>query len=251
MDPIRTQSADLARGIARPPAPELSESTRKGLFIVVPAYNECEMLPGVIRALRRDYANVVVVDDGSSDGSFEVARRAGAIVLRHIVNRGQGAALQTGIEFSLERGAEIVVTFDADGQHDARDVARLVQPIADGEVDATLGSRFLEAASKVPTGRRMLLGLGILFTWLTSGVRLSDTHNGLRAFSRRAAGELEISMDRMAHASELIEKLHRSGLRYREVPVQIRYTGYSLAKGQRASGALGIALEYLMGRIAR
>ncbi|MAG29467.1 MAG: family 2 glycosyl transferase [Deltaproteobacteria bacterium] len=237
--------------MARPPAPELAESLRKGVYVVVPAYNERTTLPEVVRTLRRDYPNVVVVDDGSSDSSYEVSRRAGASVLRHIVNRGQGAALQSGIEFSLLRGAQIIVTFDADGQHDARDIARLVQPIAAGEVDATLGSRFLEPGSNVPLARRLLLSGGILFTWLTSGVRLTDTHNGLRAFSREAAGALEIRMDRMAHASEFVEKLHRSGLHYREVPVRIRYTRYSLAKGQQASGALGIVRDYLMGRIAR
>ena len=130
-------------------------------------------------------------------------------------------------------------------------MARLVAPIAAGDAEITLGSRFLGDDRGIPLGRRLVLAGGILFTWLASGVRLSDTHNGLRAFSRRAASQIEISIDGMAHASEIIDKVHRTGLRYREVPVRIRYTSYSIAKGQRSSSALRIVLDYLMGRVAR
>ena len=236
---------------AASPAQELSESLRKGVYVVIPAYNERASVGEVVRELRTQYPNVVVVDDGSSDGTAEVARDSGATVLRHIVNRGQGAALQSGLEYSLQRGAEMLVTFDADGQHDARDVARLLEPIAAGDAEITLGSRFLVPNREVPLGRRLLLAGGVLFTWIASGIRLSDTHNGIRAFSRRAASQIEICIDGMAHASEIIEKVHRTGLRYCEVPVRVRYTSYSLAKGQRSSGAWRIVLDYLMGKVSR
>ncbi len=246
-----TGSARAGRGSPRIPIEPPAEPLRKGIQVVVPAYDEARSIARVVRELRGTYPNVVVVDDGSSDETGERARRAGATVLRHVLNRGQGAALQSGIEYALAQGAEIVVTFDADGQHDVRDIARLVRPILEGEVDVVLGSRFLEDGAEVPRLRRLLLAAGIVFTRLTTGARLSDTHNGLRAFSRRAAARLQIRLDGMAHASEVIDCVHRSGLPYCEAPVRIRYTEYSQAKGQRASGAFRIVLDYLMDRFTR
>lgn len=229
----------------------LPDAVRRSLFIVIAAYNEAGAIGAVVRELRAAYSNVVVVDDGSHDATAQTAHEAGAIVLRHLLNRGQGAALQTGIAYALRSGAEIVVTFDADGQHQPSDIPALARPIVAGEVDVCLGSRFLEHGGSVPFGRRMLLAGAIVFTRITSGLKLSDAHNGLRAFSRKAASMLDIHLDRMAHASELIDQIRSSGLPYREVPVHIRYTEYSLAKGQRSSAALRVALDYLIGRLLR
>ena len=218
-------------------------------FVVVPAFNESRAIGEVVRGLREWCPNVIVVDDGSTDETSAAARRCGAHVLRHIVNRGQGAALQTGIRFALARGAQYVVTFDSDGQHLAEDIVRLVGPVHRGEVDITLGSRFLGQAVNMTAGRRWLLRAGVLFTRIVSGVKVTDTHNGLRCFSRRAAERLRITLDRMAHASELIDQVRASGLPYREVPVRIQYTEYSRAKGQGALGALKIVLHYFLGRL--
>lgn len=230
---------------------ELADSVRRKLFVVIAAYNEDAVIGRVVRELRAVYPNVVVVDDGSSDETWRSAREGGAIVLRHLLNRGQGAALQTGITFALEKGAEVIVTFDADGQHRVQDVAALAAPIAASEVEICLGSRFLDDSDAVPFGRRMLLAAAIVFTRLSSGMKLSDAHNGLRAFSRRAAACFDIQLDRMAHASELIDQIRSSGLSYREVAVRIHYTDYSLAKGQRSSAALRVAWDYLIGRLLR
>jgi glycosyltransferase involved in cell wall biosynthesis len=221
------------------------------VFVVIAAYNEAGAIAKVVGELRETCPNVVVVDDGSSDDTYREAREAGAVVLRHLINRGQGAALQTGITYALERGAEVIVTFDADGQHQPKDIPALIKPIVSGQVEICLGSRFLEHADAVPLGRRLLLIGAILFTRATSGLKLSDAHNGLRAFSREAAKRFDIRLDRMAHASELIDQVRSSGLPYREVPVHIRYTDYSLAKGQRSSAALRVAIEYLIGRLLR
>ncbi|MDD9945441.1 MAG: glycosyltransferase family 2 protein [Myxococcales bacterium] len=223
----------------------------RGTWVVIAAYNEGEAIGGVVSDLVDDYPNVVVVDDGSGDDTADAAAGAGAVVLRHVINRGQGAALQTGITYALTRGAAYIVTFDADGQHQKSDLPALIGPLARGEVDICLGSRFLEHAGSVPLARRLLLSLAVLFTRLTSGVRLTDAHNGLRAFSRRAAARIDIRLDRMAHASELIDQIRQSGLPYREIPVHIRYTDYSLAKGQRGSAAFRVALDYLIGRVMR
>ncbi len=229
----------------QPPDTEAEHAGGHRVIVVVPAYNEGATIEAVVRELRAEGVRVVVVDDGSKDDTGAVARSAGAEVLRHAINRGQGAAIQTGIAHALRRAADVVVTFDADGQHDAKDIHGLAAPVLAAQCDVALGSRFLDGRSDVPPARRVVLMLGVLFTRLISRVRLTDTHNGLRAFSRRAARELTISMDGMAHASEIIDQIRTHGWRYREVPVAVRYTPYSLGKGQRSSNAVRIALEML------
>ncbi len=219
--------------------------------LILPAYNEAATIGEVVREVAEVYEHVVVVDDGSTDATGAEARAAGATVLRHAVNRGQGAALQTGIAYSLRRGARCVVTFDSDGQHRVADVAKLLEPIRRGEAEIVLGSRFLGTAPRIPWFRRGLLRCAVVFTWAVSGVRLTDAHNGLRAFSRRVAKRLDIRLDRMAHASEMVDQIRRMGLPYVEVPVEIRYTRYSRAKGQNASAAVRIAFDYLFERLFR
>ncbi len=219
--------------------------------LILPAYNEAVKIGKVVRQVRDVYANVLVVDDGSTDATGEEARAAGATVVRHPTNRGQGAAIQTGIIYALRCGAWCLVTFDCDGQHRVEDVPALIEPIRRGEAEVVLGSRFLGRTPRMPRLRRGLLRCAILFTWAVSGVRLTDAHNGLRAFSRRAAEKIDIRLDRMAHASEIIDQIRRMKLDYMEVPVEIRYTDYSRAKGQRSIGAARIAFDYLFEKLFR
>jgi glycosyltransferase involved in cell wall biosynthesis len=227
----------------------VAEVTFAGVVAVIPAYNEGAAIGEVVAALRDRGLATVVVDDGSRDDTGAVARTAGATVLRHEVNRGQGAALQTGIAYALSRGAAYVVTFDADGQHDPDDIPELLAPLRRGEAEIALGSRFLGGAAEVPRGRRALLKAAVAFTRVTSGVRLTDAHNGLRAFSRRAALRIDLKLDRMAHASELVDQIRGSGLAFVEVPVRIRYTEYSRRKGQSSLAAVRVAADYLLGRL--
>lgn len=245
-----TSSAPGAEAAAEPQI-ALAEPVRRSLYVVIAAYNEAGAIGRVVSELRQVYPNVVVVDDGSADDTFRHAHAAGAVVLRHIINRGQGAALQTGISYALAHGAELIVTFDADGQHRVEDIAALAAPITRGEVEISLGSRFLGHSDAIPARRRLVLLLAVLFMRVTSGVKLSDAHNGLRAFSRRAAAMLDIQLDRMAHASEIIDQIRASGLPFREVPVRVRYTEYSIQKGQRSSAAFRVAWDYLIGRLLR
>jgi glycosyltransferase involved in cell wall biosynthesis len=228
-------------------SPEIRDAT----WVVIACFNEQGAVGGVVSELRQHGLNVVVVDDGSKDESSARAAEAGAHTLKHLVNRGQGAALQTGIAFALRKGARFVVTFDADGQHDPNDLPAMLLPIAAGEVDICLGSRFLGEAHNMPATRRIMLKGAVIFTRITSGLRLTDAHNGLRAFSRQAAEHLDIQLDRMAHASEVVDQVRTSELPYREIPVHIRYTDYSLAKGQRSTAALRVAMDYLIGRVLR
>lgn len=222
-----------------------------GVFVVIAAYNEEPCIGQVIAEVRASFPNVVVVDDGSRDDTCGAARRSAAFVLRHPINRGQGAALQTGIEFALSRGAQYIVTFDADGQHRAEDVPALLEPIVRGACEVTLGSRFLGRASGMPRSRLVLLRMAVLFTRLFNGVRLTDAHNGLRAFSRRAAEHIHLTLDGMAHASEIIDQIRQSRMPFKEVPVEIRYTDHSLAKGQSSRNAIRIAIHYLLGKVLR
>lgn len=221
------------------------------VFIVVPAFNESRTIGVVIRELRAVYLDVVVVDDGSTDKTTEIAREAGARVLRHCLNRGQGAALQTGIRHCLELGAHFVVTFDADGQHSVDDIEQLLEPLFSGQAKIALGSRFLGSAKGMPAFRRLLLKAAVLFTRLTARIQVTDTHNGLRALSRPAAERLEITVDRMGHASEIADWIGSSGLSFTEVPVHIRYTDYSRAKGQGLLAVGPILVDYLLRRFRR
>jgi glycosyltransferase involved in cell wall biosynthesis len=219
--------------------------------VVIAAYNERERLGGTLASLRDWFPRVVVVDDGSQDDTAAVALQHDVWVLRHLINCGQGAALQTGISFALGQGAEVIVTFDADGQHCVEDIARLTEPVRMGRADVVLGSRFLGSTLGMPWSRWLVLKLGVLFTRVFSRIRVTDTHNGLRALSRKAAGRIQLVQNRMAHASEILDQVRQHGLRWCEVPVTIRYADGTLAKGQSSWNAFRIVGQLVLGRLIR
>lgn len=221
------------------------------VYIVIAAYNEEKKISEVVEGLKKErYQNIVVVDDGSRDKTYEVAEKAGAEVLRHLVNRGQGAGLQTGIDYALKKGADAIVTFDADGQHDPRDVKRVLKPVINKEADVVFGSRFL-GKSNVPFFKKLTLKGAIFFTWIFSGVWLTDAHCGFRALSRDAAKKIRITYDKMEHASEIVDEVMTKKIKYKEVPVNVRYTEYSIRKGQSVFNSIKIATRLLMGRFLR
>ena len=218
--------------------------------IVIPMYNEGAVVGSVVSNIRRQFPHVVCVDDGSRDTSAAEAEAAGAIVVQHAINLGQGAGLQTGIQMALlDPLTEYVVTFDADGQHRVADAVRLVEAAREHKLDVVLGSRFLEAGFSVPWSRRMVLRAAVAFTRLTTGLSVTDTHNGLRVFSRDAASTVRITHAGMAHASEILHEVARHGLSYAELPVQIDYTEYSRAKGQSNLNAGNILHDLVSARI--
>lgn len=218
-------------------------------WIVIAAYNEETMIGSVVASVLPIVAHIVVVDDHSRDNTLVAARAAGAHAIRHPINLGQGAALRTGMDYALAHGADVIVHFDADGQHNSAEIEYVVRPILEGGADIVLGSRFLKEGSNVPALRRAVLQGGILFTWLLSGVKLTDTHNGFRALSRHAAQTIRIHQNRMAHASEIIDEIARHGLRYTEVPVTITYSDYSMARGQSSLNAARIAGQMLWSKL--
>lgn len=223
---------------------------------VIPAYNEGERIADSVRDAALFVSAVVVVDDCSRDATGAKARQAGAYVLTHVVNRGQGAALQTGTDFALRQlAADIIVHFDADGQMQGSDILPIITPIATGKVDVTLGSRYLGEVQNIPLARRLMHAMIPAFTFLFSGLWLTDTHCGFRAFSRSAAERVRITLDRMAHASEIPDQIAIQKLRYQEVPVTIRYTQETLAKsraqGQSTSAAFRVAYDFMKGKFLR
>lgn len=221
------------------------------VIIVIAAYNEEKVIDKVIKSVLTKVDEVVVVDDGSSDQTFGIAKESGAIVLRHFLNRGQGAALQTGINFALSLGADIIVTFDADGQFDPDEIEKIIKPLLLGEFDVSLGSRFLESKSEVPQLKGVILKLAVMVTKIYTGLSITDAHNGFRAISKKAAGLIKIRQDGMAHASEIIEQIRKHNLKFTEVPVTVKYTDYSLKKGQKISNSFKIVWDLILGRITK
>lgn len=222
-------------------------------WVVIPAYNEDGSLREVVSPLAASRYRVVVVDDGSQFPVQRLLKGLNVSICRHVVNLGQGAALQTGIRYALSQGARYIVTFDADGQHDPEDIPKLLDRLVHGGCDVALGSRFLAggAAVDIPLLRKIVLHVALFIFRMTSGLKLTDVHNGLRAFSAEAASKLRITQNGMAHASQILSQIERNRFRYGEVPVRIVYTDYSLAKGQRVSNAFNILWEILTGGIWR
>lgn len=223
------------------------------VWVVIPAYNEGPVIADVLRRLSTYTGCIVVVDDCSTDSTANAVRSSGVCLVQHHINLGQGAALQTGIRYALSKGARIIVTFDADGQHNPADIKGLIGPVQCGEADVVLGTRFRGSgeAQNIPPARRVLLQCATLFTRLTTGLKISDTHNGFRAFSKDAAQRIQITLNRMAHASQILSQIAEKRLRYCERPVRIVYTDYSLAKGQKLGNFFNIVWDSLMGVLRR
>lgn len=221
------------------------------VWLVVPLFNEASVIADVVRESRASFPNVVCVDDGSRDDSAARAEQAGAVVVRHPVNLGQGAALQTGFDYALsDPGMHYVVTFDADGQHQVRDVEVMLSRIRRGDVDVVFGSRFLDERNEAGAARTLVLRSAVAYTNLTTGTRLTDAHNGLRVLDRRVVERLRITQNRMAHASEIVSQIGAMRLDGRKVaiaeePVHILYTDYSRGKGQSLWNSVNILAELI------
>lgn len=230
-----------------------SPSLLRNMIVVaiIPAYNEAPRIEKAILDATPHVNHIIVIDDCSTDDTSIIAKNAGAVVLRHIINRGQGASLQTGMDYALKAlHADVIVHFDADGQMRGDEIPSMIAPIISGDADVVLGSRFLGAPAKnMPIIRKTLIRLGTLFTMLLSGIRVTDTHNGFRAFSKHAALKMHISLDRMAHASEIIDLVKAKRLKFVERPVTITYSAETLHKGQSTIKALLTAKDILKKKV--
>jgi len=228
-------------------------SETRDVWIVVPAFNEAGVIGDVISELRSVFPNVVCVDDGSADDTGDIALRAGAHLVRHPVNLGQGAAIQTGVEYARNRpGAQVFATFDADGQHRVTDVLAMIDRLTSEAADIVIGTRFGPGVSRPPLLKRVVLQTA---AWLSPRGRrlgLTDSNNGLRVFNKTVADRLDITMNGMSHATEFIMLIDENRWRVAEQPVEVLYTEYSSAKGQPLLNGVNIIVDgFLRGRMSR
>jgi glycosyltransferase involved in cell wall biosynthesis len=221
-------------------------------YVVVPVYNEAAVVGGVIRRVSKDFQNIICVDDGSTDESSKKIQKSGAVLVRHPVNLGAGAATQTGIDYALlDPKAAYFITIDADGQHDIKDAVNMLDYLKKNDLDIVLGSRFLGAIENISAFKRMFLKLAAVFSDRTTGVKLTDPHVGLRVFNRKFAENLKITLPDFAHASELIHRIAEGNYKYAEVPVKVTYSDYSKAKGQPMLNAVNIIFDLMFHRITK
>lgn len=219
--------------------------------VIIPAYNEESIIEKVLRGVLNVSGHVIVVDDGSSDSTVKKVLEYPVTLLRHPLNLGQGAALQTGIDYALTLPMDFIVTFDADGQHMAKEIPALVNVCQTGGYDVVLGSRFVsggKAISILPE-RRFMLKMATIFTRWTTGLTVTDTHNGFRVFTKHAASQIHINHNGMAHASEILSQIAQLKLKYTEAPVTIHYTAYSKKKGQSLLNAINILWDIWTARL--
>ena len=225
------------------------DSRYPDVWIVVPAFNEATVIGEVVSDVRSVFEHVVCVDDGSEDNTGAIALRAGAHVVRHPVNLGQGAAIQTGVEYARRQpGAEMFVTFDADGQHRVKDVLRMIDRLVAGDADIVIGTRFADSGvrSEVPVLKRLVLRTAVWLSPRSRRLNLTDAHNGLRVFNRKVADGLDITMNGMGHASEIIAMIDENHWRVTEEPVEVLYTEYSKSKGQPLLNGVNIVFDGLL-----
>ncbi len=229
--------------------PEFNHTVAKKV-VVIPAYNESTVLTSVVKSLLENGYSIVIVDDGSNPPLYSQVENLPVYFLRHRANLGQGAALQTGFDFAKKLNPDLVISFDADGQHDVSCIPSLIDPLLNNEADVVLGSRFLSAEkTNIPLIKKILLQIARGVNYLFTGLLLSDAHNGLRAFNRVALQKITITENRMAHASEIIFEIKKHGLRFKEMPVLIVYTDYSKKKGQSSWDSIKILFDLILHKL--
>jgi glycosyltransferase involved in cell wall biosynthesis len=224
----------------------------KDTYVIVPAYNESPVIGAVIRKLQKHYSNIVCVNDGSSDNTADIIKSSGAILINHAINLGQGAATQTGVEYCLmQPNAKYFITFDADDQHLVTDAIKLLACLKKQKLDIVFGSRFLGKTENIPFKKRLMLKCAVHFSNWISGTKLTDTHIGLRVFNRVFAETLNLTMNDMTHASEIINRIKQYNYSYSEVPIDVIYSDYSKSKGQPIINSVNIASDMIMKKITK
>lgn len=215
--------------------------------IIVPAFNEGKILAQVLKNLKNNFKHkdltIVVIDDGSADNTAKIAEEGADIVLRHFINRGLGASIKTGLEWAKLSSTDIVVTFDGDGQHNPKEIKKIIAPILKGNADVVIGTRF-KNISGVPFDRLIINMLANFATFMFFGVLSSDTQSGFRAFSKKAISKINLTADRMEVSTEILVEAKRNNLILKEVPIDVIYTNYSREKGQKNTNAFPILFKF-------
>lgn len=219
------------------------------ILIVIPAYNEEKTIGKVIKDLKKkNYKNIIVVNDGSVDNTKKIVEKQNILLYNHMINRGLGGALGTGIKAALLNNADVIVTFDADGQHSVNDIKNLIKPIIEKKADAVIGSRMLNPEG-MPLIRKAYQWIANLITFLLFGVWTTDSQSGLRAFSRKAAEKIKIKTNRMEVSSEIVHEIGKNKLKFKEIPIKAIYTDYSLSKGQSFFTGIKTTFRLILRRI--
>lgn len=221
-------------------------------LVVIPAFNEATVIKDVILGVKKHAPSmdIVVIDDGSTDHTFQKAKEAGVTIIRHAINRGLGGAISTGLTYARKNNYHLAVTIDADGQHDPNDIKKLVKPIVKKQADVVIGSRIKQSSFQVPIDRRFIIFLSNFLTYLLFGFKTTDSQSGFRAFSKKALEKIEIKTQAMEVSSEIFSQIANNGLQYQEVPIKVIYSEYSRSKGQANLNAVNVALKLLL-RLAR
>lgn len=227
------------------------------IYLIIPAYNEEKNLGQVLDELKKYNYQVVVVDDGSRDNTYQIAHNKGAVVLRHRINRGQGAALQTGTEYALNKGADIIVHFDADRQFLSQEIERIAEPILSGYADVAIGSRFIADSAKKKTNnanvrmpflkKYFILPIARVINYFFTGLKLSDAHCGFRAMNKYAAEKIRILQDGMSHNTEIVAQIKKYHLRFKEIPVTVIYKEF----GQGVGGGMKILGDLILNSLIK
>lgn len=230
--------------------PDAGQESYEDTWLIVPCYNEGQVIQEVLASARETFPNIVAVNDGSRDNSAQAIHAAGAHLVNHPVNLGQGAAIQTGVEYArAQPGAKYFVTFDADGQHQVKDVKHMIHRLRTEPIDIVVGTRFAgQEDTQVPWIKRVVLKTVVFLSPRTRRLGLTDAHNGLRAFNAKVAGEMNIRMNGMSHASEIVTMIDEHGWRVAEEPVDILYTEYSMSKGQSLINGVNILADGIVAR---
>ena len=220
------------------------------VVIIVPAFNESAVIWRVLKSIPQKLDGVsdietIVINDGSIDKTADEARRAQIKVITHGINRGLGAAIKTGMTYARNSHADIMVTFDGDGQHDPDDISQMIVPILNDEADLVIGSRFLQN-QKIPLDRLILNWFANFTTFVLYGISSTDSQSGLRAFSKKALSLIDFKADRMDFSSEVLLEAKRHNFKIKEVPIRAIYTEYSRFKGQKNLNAFPIGLRFLV-----
>lgn len=223
------------------------------LAIIIPAFNEEKTLASVIKTLPKRFkgitkTEIVVIDDGSKDKTPKIAKKLKSTVISHWLNRGLGGALGTGFEYAQEKKFDLIVTFDADGQHNPDDIEPVIRPIIEKQADVVIGTRLLNPEG-MPWYRRVgIFGLNVI-TYALFWVWTTDSQSGLRAFSKKAIQKIEIKSNKMEVSSEFFNEIQQHDLKLKEVPIKSIYTNYSLQKGQKNSNAFKILAKLIYRRL--
>lgn len=217
----------------------------KDVFVIIPVFNEEKMIGKVLDLLKKKFTNIVCVDDGSSDRSLRLIKQKKVYSLKHVINLGQGASIQTGVDFAILKGAKFFLTFDSDGQHNLNDAIEMTKIIKKKKFDIILGSRFLhhEYEKQIPFFRKLMLKIAIYLSNFFSKIQLTDTHNGLRVFNLRFAKKLNIKLDRMSHPHDILNNISKNKFKFKEYPTNIIYSKYSLSKGQKNINSFNILFD--------